>query len=140
MAPRLTADQALARVADAVEPALWALTATLSTELAWGHAAFDVTRAEALPFAATVDLSPSGERADALARLTVSAARDGDGIVLQGVLVIGGGATQAETRRLRVGPDGVEAAALGAWLAEAEALITAAEAPLRALGRGVLGG
>lgn len=63
--------ESLRRVADAVEPALWALTGRLSAELPLGHAALDLTRSEALPFAASVDLSPSGERADALDRKSV---------------------------------------------------------------------
>ena len=140
MPPTLSPAEVILRVADAVEPALWALTSRLSTELPWGHAALDLTRSEALPFAASVDLSPSGERADALTRLTFTATRDGDGFVLLGALVIGDGPPRAQTPRLCVGPEGLTEAALVAWLAEAEALIRGAEAPLRTIGRGVLGG
>lgn len=130
----------LRRVEDAVEPALWALTSRLSTDLPWGHAALDLTRSAALPFAACVDLSPSGERADALAQLRFTATQDGAGFVLHGVLVITDGAPKAQTATLRVGAEGVAEDTLGAWLAEAHTLITAAEAPLRAIGRGVFGG
>lgn len=140
MTTPLSQAEILLRVADAVEPTLWALTSRLSAELPWGHAALDLTRGEALPFAASVDLSPSGERADALTRLCFTAKRDGAGFVLFGELTIADGPAQAKTTELHVGPEGVAERRLTAWLAEAEALILAAEAPLLAIGRGVLGG
>ena len=136
----LSPAEILRRVEDAVEPALWALTSRLSTELPLGHAALDLTRSVALPFAASVDLSPSGERADALTRLTFTAARDDAGLVLFGALLIGDGPPQAQTTRLRVGPEGVAESTLAGWLVEAELLILAAEPRLRAVGRGVFGG
>jgi hypothetical protein len=139
MMTTLSPTEILRRVEDAVEPALWALTSRLSTRLPWGHAALDLTRSEALPFAACVDLSPSGERADALTRLSFTANRDGVGFVLVGALIIGEGAPKAQTTRLRVGPEGVSESTLTAWLAEADALILLAETPLSAIGRGVFG-
>jgi hypothetical protein len=75
-----------------------------------------------------------------LVRLTFLATQDGAGFVLFGALLIGDGPPRAQTSRLVVGPEGVTEATLSAWLAEAEALITASEAPLLAIGRGVLGG
>ncbi len=139
MPTTLSPAEILRRVEDAVEPTLWALTSRLSTELPWGHAALDLTRSPASPFAACVDISPSGERADALSRLSFAATRDGDGFVLVGALHLGNGPPKAQTTRLRVGAEGVTESALSAWLAEADALISAAEAPLRAIGRGVFG-
>ena len=71
---------------------------------------------------------------------TLTAARDDAGFVLFGALLIGDGPPQAQTTRLRVGPEGVAESTLAGWLVEAELLILAAEPRLRAVGRGVFGG